>query len=53
MTGSSFEDFFARAFGPNVVTWHAKEVGATVALAADVRTECRRLGLPCSERGNV
>jgi ATP-dependent DNA helicase RecG len=42
MTGSSFEDFFATAFGPNVVTWHAKGAGATEAPAADVRTESRR-----------
>jgi hypothetical protein len=46
MTGSSFEDFFATAFGPYAVTWRAKGVGATEALAADVRTECIRLGRP-------
>jgi CRISPR-associated protein Csb2 len=31
---------------PYVVTRHAKGVGAAEALAADVRAECRRLGLP-------
>jgi hypothetical protein len=31
---------------PYVVTRHAKGGAATEALAADVRAECRRLGLP-------
>lgn len=35
-----------RTITPYVVTRHAKSGAATEALAADVRAECRRLGLP-------
>ena len=31
---------------PYQVTWHMKNVGAAEALSADLRTECRRRGLP-------